>query len=62
MCPSNRHDSHGFRELSSEIRGLLLSADSQKHMQEGTGVAGHAVFPFDEIKKSKVPAFAHEQA
>ena len=30
------------------------------HMQKGTGVAGHAVFPFDEIK-SKVKAFAREQ-
>ena len=30
------------------------------HMQEGTGVEGHATFPFDEIK-SNVSAFKREQ-
>ena len=30
------------------------------HMQECTGVAGHATFPFDEIK-SNVSAFKREQ-
>jgi len=30
------------------------------HMQEGTGVVGHAIFPFDEIK-SNVSAFKREQ-
>ena len=30
------------------------------HMQEGTGVADHATFPFDEIK-SNVSAFKREQ-
>ena len=30
------------------------------HMQEGTGVEGHATFPFDAIK-SNVSAFKREQ-